>query len=41
VPIESLDLALENWARTERITQGVPGASDAAAHERTSAALDL
>ncbi len=41
VPVESLDLALENWARAERITQGVPGAADVAAHERAAAALDL
>jgi hypothetical protein len=39
VPVESLDLALENWARPERITQGVPGADDAAARERAGAAL--
>jgi hypothetical protein len=39
VPVASLDLALENWARAERITQGVPDASDAAAEERALAAL--
>jgi hypothetical protein len=39
VPVESLDLALENWGRPERITQGAPGADDAAARERASAAL--
>lgn len=39
VPVASLDLALENWARAERITQGVPDAWDAAAEERAVAAL--
>jgi hypothetical protein len=40
VPVEALDLALENWARAERITQGTPGAADPAAAERARAALD-
>ena len=39
VPVDALDLALENWARSERITQGVPGAADDGAHERARAAL--
>ena len=30
VPVEALDLALENWARAERITQGFAGAGEAA-----------
>jgi hypothetical protein len=40
VPVETLDLALENWARAERITQGTPDADDPAAAERARAALD-
>jgi hypothetical protein len=28
VPVEALDLALENWARSERITQGFHGADE-------------
>jgi hypothetical protein len=39
VPVASLDLALENWARGERVTQGTPDAWDAAAEERALAAL--
>ena len=39
VPVEALDLALENWARAERVTQGVPDAADDAAEERARAAL--
>jgi hypothetical protein len=39
IPVASLDLALENWARAERITQGVPDAWDAVAEERALAAL--
>jgi len=39
VPVEALDLGLENWARAERITQGVPDAADDAARERAQAAL--
>ena len=43
VPVEALDLALENWARTERITQGFAAASrngtGEAAQERALAAL--
>ena len=40
VPVEALDLALENWARTERITQGTPEAADPDAAQRAAAALD-
>ena len=40
VPVEALDLALENWARAERLTQGVPDAADEGAHERALTALD-
>jgi hypothetical protein len=40
VPVAALDLALENWARAQRITQGTPNASDAAADERARRALD-
>ena len=48
VPVEALDLGLENWARAERITQGFAGAGSqgpafaaaaAAAGERATAAL--
>lgn len=43
VRIEALDLALENWARSERITQGFHGADlrglDDAAQTRAAAAL--
>jgi len=38
-PIEALDLALENWARSERITQGVRGVDDDADELRARAAL--
>jgi hypothetical protein len=38
-PVEALDLALENWARSERITQGFHGA-DEAAELRALAALN-
>jgi hypothetical protein len=39
-PVEALDLALENWARAERITQGVDAAAGAGpAQERALAAL--
>jgi hypothetical protein len=42
-PVEALDLALENWARTERITQGFAATSlngsDEAAQARALAAL--
>ena len=41
VPVESLDLALENWARGERITQGVPDAADSSAEARAGTALGL
>jgi hypothetical protein len=37
VPIEALDLALENWARSDRITQGFAGASLHGADERAQA----
>ncbi len=37
-PVEALDLALENWARSERITQGFHGA-DEGAELRARAAL--
>ena len=44
VRVEALDLALENWARSERITQGFHGADlhglDDAAQTRAAAALD-
>lgn len=42
VPVEALDLALENWAGSERVTQGVRAAAagDGGAHERALAALD-
>lgn len=42
VPVEALDLSLENWARPERVTQGVRAAAegDAGALERALAALD-
>ncbi len=40
VPVAALDLALENWARGERVTQGVRAAADGGpAHERALAAL--
>ena len=40
VPVEALDLALENWARAERVTQGVrAAAAGGPAHERALAAL--
>jgi hypothetical protein len=39
VPVDGLDLALENWARSERITQGTPQAYDDDARERAIAAL--
>jgi hypothetical protein len=40
VPVEALDLALENWARSERVTQGVRAAAGGGpAHERALAAL--
>ena len=40
VPVEALDLALENWARTERVTQGVRAAAGGGpAGERALAAL--
>jgi hypothetical protein len=39
IPVEALDVALENWARAERITQGTPDAADPAAAERARAAL--
>ena len=38
-PIEALDLALENWARSERVTQGFRGAADEDAELRARAAL--
>jgi hypothetical protein len=41
VPVEALDLGLENWARTTRITQGVPDADDPDALERALAALRI
>ena len=41
VPIDALDLGLENWARAERITQGTPDARDDDALERAAAALGL
>jgi hypothetical protein len=37
VPIEALDLALENWARSDRITQGFAGASLHGAEELAQA----
>jgi hypothetical protein len=44
VRVEALDLALENWARSERITQGFQGVDlhglDAAAQTRAAVALD-
>ena len=41
VPVAALDLALENWARSERVTQGVRAAADGGpARERALAALD-
>jgi hypothetical protein len=40
-PVAALDLALENWARAERITQGVPEVDGDAAGERALAALGL
>lgn len=44
IRIEALDLALENWARSERITQGFHGADlhglDDAARTRAAAVLD-
>ena len=39
VPADALDLALENWAREDRITQGAPDAADEAAAERARDAL--
>jgi len=40
VPVEALDLALENWARTERVTQGVRAAATGGpARERALKAL--
>jgi hypothetical protein len=40
-PVAALDLGIENWARSERITQGVPAAGGGAAAERAIAALGL
>jgi hypothetical protein len=40
-PVAALDLGIENWARSERITQGVPDADGVAAGERALAALGL
>jgi len=37
VAIEALDLALENWARSDRITQGFAGADLHGADELASA----
>ena len=40
VPVEALDLALENWARGKRVTQGVRAAAQGGpAHARALAAL--
>jgi len=39
VPVDALDLALENWARADRITQGTPDAADPDAAERARVAL--
>jgi hypothetical protein len=36
-PVEALDLALENWARSDRITQGFAGVSLGGADERAQA----
>ena len=42
VPVEALDLALENWTRSERVTQGVRAAAGGGpAHERALAALGV
>ena len=38
-PVEALDLALENWARTDRITQGFTGSEDGSAELRARTAL--
>ena len=38
-PVEALDLALENWARSDRITQGFGGAEDEGAELRARSAL--